>query len=67
MISLQKINEFENTLSNSIQELGVGYVAKEFILLYEQYREIAKIATNNQYKDNWSHSDLIKFLEKGEF
>jgi len=64
---LVNINEAEKTIIDYINRYGTHYVAKEFITLYQQYYELATKATDDQYSPSWTHSDLMKFLNDGEF
>ena len=63
----EKIQKLTTILNDCIREFGIEYVAKELIRFYEQYREIACVVTHGQYKDNWTHANLMKFINEGEF
>jgi hypothetical protein len=54
-------------MESSLQVFGLNQLSKEFIILSENYKELAKIATNNQHEDTWTHDQLMEFLKTGEF
>jgi len=63
----QKLQKCIKSMESSLQVFGLNQLAKEFIILSENYKELAKIATNNQHEDTWTHDQLMEFLKTGEF
>jgi hypothetical protein len=63
----QKLQKYIKHVESTIQDFGISQVAQELLDLAEQRKELAKIATDNQYEDNWTHGQLMQFLETGEF
>ena len=51
----------------TLRQFGVGQIAEEFVKIYENYRELAAVATEEKYEDIWTHDQLMKFLKTGEF
>lgn len=63
----EKLKEMTKHVDYTFQEFGPEQAAKEFLTLYEHYRELASVATDGQYKDMWTHEQLMEFLKTGEF
>ena len=62
-----KLKEMTKHVDHTIREFGPARAAREFMALYEHYRELALVATNGQYEDMWTHKQLMEFLKTGEF
>ena len=63
----EKLKEMTKHVDHTIREFGPARAAREFMALYEHYRELALVATNGQYEDMWTHKQLMEFLKTGEF
>ncbi len=63
----EKLKEMTKHVDYTFQEFGPEQAAKEFLTLYEHYRELASVATDGQYEDMWTHDQLMEFLKTGEF
>ena len=63
----EKIRLLTLKAEDALRQFGTRQIAEEFLAIYENYRELAIAATDGQFKDNWNHEQLMKFLEYGEF
>jgi len=63
----EKINRMAEHAEETLKEFGTRQIAEEFLTMYENYRELAIMATDGQFEDIWSHEELMKFLKNGEF
>lgn len=63
----EKIRRLTAKAEETIRQFGTRQIAEEFLIVYENYRELALSATNGQFEDRWSHEQLMKFLKDGEF
>jgi hypothetical protein len=63
----EKINRMTSHAEETLRQFGTRRIAEEFLTMYENYRELAIMATNGQFEDIWSHEELMKFLKHGEF
>ena len=63
----EKLKEMTKHVNHTLREFGPARAAREFMALYEHYRELALVATDGQYEDMWTHEQLMEFLKTGEF
>ena len=63
----EKINQMTSHAEETLRQFGARRIAEEFLTMYENYRELAIMATDGQFEDVWSHEQLMKFLKHGEF
>ena len=63
----EKIRRLTAKAEEAIRQFGTRQIAEEFLIVYENYRELALAATDGQFEDRWSHEQLMKFLKDGEF
>tara|TARA_Y100000004_G_C8742697_1_gene339020 strand:- start:253 stop:465 length:213 start_codon:yes stop_codon:yes gene_type:complete len=61
------VTKMTKRAEETLRQFGVGQIAEEFVKMYENYRELAAHATKDQYEDIWTHDQLMKFLQDGEF
>ena len=64
---LEKVRWLTARVEDTLRQFGTGQIAAEFLIVYENYRELALAATDGQFEDRWSHEQLMKFLKDGEF
>lgn len=63
----EKITRMTEHAEKTLRQFGTRQIAEEFLTMYENYRELAIMATDGQFEDIWSHEELMKFLKNGEF
>jgi len=59
----EKLNKMTKYVENTLRDFGARQAAKEFLSLYENYRELAAIATQGECEDTWTHKELMRYLD----
>ena len=67
MTRQEMVTKMTKHTEEMLRQFSSRQIAEEFVKMYENYRELASHATENQYEDRWSHEQLMKFLKTGEF
>jgi hypothetical protein len=52
----------EQYLNDLLKNEGMGTLASLFTELYDGYRELAEHVTHGDYKQDWSHEDVKKYI-----
>jgi hypothetical protein len=61
------VKRLTDHIKDTLNRFTATQVAEEFVTIYENYRQLALIATKDQFEDDWTHEQLMQFLKNGEF
>tara|TARA_Y100000296_G_C5063638_1_gene201178 strand:+ start:382 stop:612 length:231 start_codon:yes stop_codon:yes gene_type:complete len=61
----KELNQVAHLIQECIKKENVELIAKILIVMKTEYLELAYLATDGEYKEGWTHTDIMNFLTKG--
>ena len=62
----KELDQVAHLIQECITKENVELIAKILIVMKTEYLELAYLATDGEYKEGWTHTDIMDFLTKGE-